>query len=196
MILLIDNYDSFTGNLYQLILQNNYDVLIKRNDQITLEEIAALDPQGIVISPGPGKPEKAGRCVEIVKQFGASTPMLGVCLGHQVITIAFGGDVILSETPCHGKPVQIFHHRQGLYDGLSLPFQAGRYHSLIAKRDTMPKDLVVEAETGDGLIMGIRHRSYPVYGVQFHPESILTSEGSVLMKNFLGICAKNVRSKR
>lgn len=195
MILLIDNYDSFTGNLYQLILQNNYDVVIKRNDHITLEEIAALDPQGIVISPGPGKPEKAGRCVEIVKQFAKNIPILGVCLGHQVITVAFGGDVILSDVPCHGKPAQIFHQRQGLYNGLSLPFQAGRYHSLIAKRDTMPKDLIVDAETSEGLIMGIRHRAYPVYGVQFHPESILTPEGSGLMKNFLAICAATIRAK-
>ena len=185
MIVLIDNYDSFTYNLYQL-LAADHEVTVLRNDKTTLAEIAALAPSHIVLSPGPGMPADAGMCVEIIQHFSdKNVPILGVCLGHQAIVEAFGGKITLAPTVMHGKEAKVFHHRQGMYQGLSLPFTAGRYHSLHAERDDIPDCLIVESETGDGVVMGVKHKSLPVYGLQFHPESILTPEGGVIVKNFL-----------
>lgn len=185
MILLIDNYDSFTYNLYQVIATINPDVKVVRNDKITVEEVEALNPEAIVISPGPGRPEDAGIGIELVKKLGDKFPILGICLGHQIITVAFGGNVVLADEPIHGKSAFIFHTRQGVYDNMPLPFEAARYHSLIAEKEGFPEDLIIESESDQGMVMGIRHRNYPIYGFQFHPESILTPEGNILIKNFL-----------
>ncbi len=185
MILLIDNYDSFTYNLYQLIATLDADVKVVRNDQITLEEIAALKPKAIVISPGPGRPEDAGICLDLIRAFAPTIPILGVCLGHQAIGLAFGGTVISAPVILHGKKSPVFHRRQGLFYKLALPFHGGRYHSLLIERQTLPDCLRVEAETPDGLIMAVKHQQYPCYGIQFHPESILTDHGSALIANFL-----------
>ncbi len=188
MILLIDNYDSFTYNLYQALATLGAKVQVVRNDQITLEEIERLKPEGIVISPGPGRPEEAGICIEMIRQFGSRVPILGVCLGHQAIGIAYGGSVTQSEEILHGKDSLIFHQRKGLFKNLPLPFKAGRYHSLQIERKNLPLDLEVTAETPEKMIMAVAHKTYPVYGVQFHPESILTPEGNILLKNFLESC--------
>jgi anthranilate synthase component 2 len=185
MILIIDNYDSFTYNLYQAVAAINPDVKVVRNDKITVKEIAALNPEAIIISPGPGRPEAAGIGVELVKKLGNKIPILGICLGHQIITVAYGGKVVLAEQPIHGKSAFIFHTRQGLYENMPLPFEAARYHSLITEKQGLPEELVVEAESDKGMVMGIRHRDYPVFGFQFHPESILTPEGNTLIGNFL-----------
>lgn len=185
MILLIDNYDSFTYNLYQLLAKHCKDVRVVRNDQISLDEVAALKPEAIVISPGPGRPEDAGICIELIRRFAPTVPILGVCLGHQAIGIAFGGNVVRSSVIVHGKKSPVFHTRQGVFEKVSLPFQAGRYHSLIIEKHTLPKELSIEAETADGLIMAVKHQSYPCFGIQFHPESILTEQGGTLIGNFL-----------
>jgi anthranilate synthase component 2 len=185
MILLIDNYDSFTYNLYQLILKNDVQLRVVRNDKITLEEIKQLKPKAIVLSPGPGRPEDAGICVDVIKQFASSIPILGVCLGHQAIGIAFGGKVVQADEIMHGKPAYVFHQHTSLYKNMPLPFVAGRYHSLIVEKKSLPAELLIEAENSDGIIMGIKHRDYPTYGVQFHPESILTPEGNNLIKQFI-----------
>ena len=187
MILLIDNYDSFTYNLYQAIAPF-CEVKVVRNDQITLREIEAMKPDGIVLSPGPGRPEEAGICVEAIRRFGPAIPILGVCLGHQAIGLVYGGNVLRSGEILHGKESFVFHNRKGLFKGMPLPFKAGRYHSLVVERDSLPYELEITAETPEGLIMAVAHRTHPVYGVQFHPESILTPEGIVLLKNFLEIC--------
>lgn len=196
MILLIDNYDSFTHNLYQSLAQFHPDVRVVRNDKITLEEIKNLNPNGIVLSPGPGRPEDAGICISIVEamingELNAQTPLLGVCLGHQAITVALGGKVIQSNEIVHGKSDMIFHHRKGLYEKLPLPFHAGRYHSLIAERETLPKIFLIEAENGAGFVMGARHAELPIFGVQFHPESILTPQGNILLQEFVALCKEN-----
>ena len=188
MILLIDNYDSFTYNLYQYVAQFYHDVRVVRNDCITVAAVKDLQPSGIIISPGPGRPENAGICVELIRALGPKTPLLGVCLGLQAIVTAFGGNVIGAPSIVHGKHEFIFHHRKGLYQGLPLPFQAGRYHSLIADSMTLPETLYVEAETATGLIMGIRHKMLPIMGVQFHPESILTPQGKQVLQNFVQHC--------
>ena len=185
MILLIDNYDSFTYNLYQLLAKQCADVKVVRNDQITLDEVAALNLKAIVISPGPGRPEDAGICVELIRRFAPTVPILGVCLGHQAIGIVFGGSVVRSSAIVHGKKSPVFHTRQGVFEKVALPFQAGRYHSLIIEKHTLPKELSIEAETADGLIMAVKHQSYPCFGIQFHPESILTEQGETLIGNFL-----------
>lgn len=185
MILLIDNYDSFTYNLYQLLARDGRDVKVVRNDQITLEEIEALKPEAIVISPGPGRPEESGVCIELVRRFASVVPILGVCLGHQAIGAAFGAEVVRAEAVVHGKRSLVFHTRQGCFERVSLPFQAGRYHSLVIEKQTLPSDLSIEAETADGTIMAVRHRHYPCFGIQFHPESILTEQGEMLIANFL-----------
>ena len=185
MILLIDNYDSFTYNLYQVIATINPDVKVVRNDKITVEEVEVLNPEAIIISPGPGRPEAAGIGIELVKKLGNKIPILGICLGHQIITVAFGGNVVLADEPIHGKSAFIFHTRQGVYDNMPLPFEAARYHSLIAEKNDLPEELIIESESDQGMVMGIRHRDYPIYGFQFHPESILTPEGNLLIKNFL-----------
>ncbi|HBI22501.1 MAG TPA: aminodeoxychorismate/anthranilate synthase component II [Legionella sp.] len=188
MMLIIDNYDSFTYNLYQCVAQRHPDVQVVRNDKMTVSEIIALQPDGIILSPGPGRPEKAGICVELLQTISATIPVLGVCLGHQAIVIAFGGRVIPALKIVHGKPDTIFHNRQIIYQSLPLPFQAGRYHSLMAERATLPNTLRIEAETQSGLIMGIRHAELPIFGVQFHPESILTPDGHSLLHDFVQQC--------
>jgi len=185
MLLLIDNYDSFTYNLYQYLCELGACVRVYRNDQITLDEIAALQPEQIVISPGPCTPHEAGLSCAIIERFAASIPLLGVCLGHQAIGQVYGGRIRRAPTPMHGKTSLIYHQGQGVLRNLPAPFVANRYHSLIVERETLPADLEVTAETTDGLIMGLRHRTYPVQGVQFHPESIMTPAGKELLKNFL-----------
>lgn len=185
MILLIDNYDSFTYNLLQYLGELGADVLVRRNDAITLEEIDDLKPERIVISPGPCTPNEAGISVELIKAFAGEIPILGVCLGHQSIGAAFGGKVIRAPYVMHGKVSEIFHDGTGVFRGLPNPFIATRYHSLIIEKQSLPDVLHVTAWTDDGLIMGVRHKTLKVEGVQFHPESILTISGKDLLKNFL-----------
>ena len=184
MILLIDNYDSFTFNLAQYFGELGAPPLVRRNDEITIDEIDTLQPTHIVISPGPGRPEDAGISVEVIRRFGPRTPVLGVCLGHQGIGIAFGGAVIRAPQLMHGKVSAVQHDGRGVFRGVSQPFVAGRYHSLIVG-DPPPDALEVAARTDDGTIMGVRHKEFPIHGVQFHPESVLTGEGKQLLKNFL-----------
>lgn len=185
MILVIDNYDSFTFNLVQLIGRVEGDIVVRRNDRITVEEIQGLKPRGIVISPGPGRPENAGISVELIRRLGPSTPMLGVCLGHQGIGLTFGGTIVHAPTLMHGKTSQVFHSSTGLYREVPSPFTATRYHSLVVSPDGFPAELEVTARTEDGIIMGLRHRRFPIEGVQFHPESILTEKGEQIIRNWL-----------
>ena len=187
MLLVIDNYDSFTYNLVQYFGELGADPLVKRNDEITLEEIRALAPERIVISPGPCTPNEAGISNEVIRQFGKRTPILGVCLGHQCMGQVFGGDVVRAPRLMHGKTSPILHNGEGVFAGLPNPFEATRYHSLIVQRDTFPACLEITAETAEKEIMGLRHREYPMHGVQFHPESILTLEGKRLLGNFLNL---------
>ena len=184
MILLIDNYDSFTWNLAQYLGELGAPPRVCRNDEISVEDVATLRPDRIVISPGPGRPEDAGIAVEVIRRFGPTVPTLGVCLGHQGIGVAFGGTVVRSAELMHGKTSAIQHDGRGVFRGLSQPFQAGRYHSLVIA-DPIPDTLEACARTDAGTIMGVRHREYPVHGVQFHPESVLTTEGRKLLRNFL-----------
>lgn len=188
MFLLIDNYDSFTYNLWHYLGELGAEVTVKRNDALSAEEALALKPQGIVISPGPSDPDHAGICLEMISGAG-HVPILGVCLGHQAIGQAFGGKVVRAKTPMHGKISQIRHGGAGVFKNLPNPFPATRYHSLIVERESLPKSLSVTAETEDGLIMGLAHRERPVYGVQFHPESIASAGGHDLLKNFLVLAA-------
>ena len=188
MILLIDNYDSFTYNLYQYLCELGADVRVARNDKITLAEIERLAPDGIVISPGPCTPAEAGISVDLIRTLGTRQPVLGVCLGHQAIGEAYGGRVIRAPRVMHGKTAPILHSGQGVLTGLPSPFTATRYHSLIVERDSLPDCLEVTAESEDGLIMALRHRDHPVEGVQFHPESILTEHGHAMLKTFLKAC--------
>jgi anthranilate synthase/aminodeoxychorismate synthase-like glutamine amidotransferase len=192
MILLIDNYDSFTFNLYQFLSELGADVLVRRNDQITLDEIDAMagDLDGIVVSPGPCTPREAGISIGVIEHMTGKVPVLGVCLGHQSIGDAFGGNVIRAPQLMHGKTSMIHHDGKGIFQGLPDPFVATRYHSLIVDRETLPDHLKITAETEDGIIMGLQHRDYPVYGVQFHPESILTPAGKQLLGNFLAATGK------
>ena len=185
MILVIDNYDSFTFNLVQLIGRVEGDVIVRRNDQIGMEEIRRLAPRGIVISPGPGRPENAGISVDVIRQMGPTTPVLGVCLGHQGIGLTFGGRVVHAPTLMHGKTSQVFHSGSPLYEDVPSPFTATRYHSLVVSADDLPQELEVTARTEDGVIMGLRHRRFPIEGVQFHPESILTEKGEQIVRNWL-----------
>ena len=194
MILMIDNYDSFTYNLVQYLGELGETLVVKRNDAITLKGIARLKPSSIVISPGPGRPEDAGISNALIKIFGGRVPILGVCLGHQCIGEVFGGEVVRAKRPMHGKTSRIYHDRTSVFRGLPSPFEATRYHSLIVKRETLPPALRVTAWTSEREIMGLAHRSFPVYGVQFHPESILTSVGKDLLRNFLAL-AKAVRRR-
>jgi len=184
-VLIIDNYDSFTYNIVQYLGELGAEVLVFRNDGITLERIAELSPDRIVISPGPCTPREAGISNEVIQKLGPSVPTLGVCLGHQCIAYCFGGDVVRAARLMHGKTSMIYHNGQSLFRGLSNPFIATRYHSLIVKADTLPSCLEITAQTQEGEIMGIRHKELPIEGVQFHPESILTKEGKLLLKNFL-----------
>lgn len=185
MILLIDNYDSFTYNLYQCLATLDVVITVKRNDQITLDEIADLPLSGIVLSPGPGHPTNTGISLSLIQQYSGKVPILGVCLGHQAIGLAFGGKITLAPEQMHGKTSMIIHGREGIYSNLPCPFTAGRYHSLIIDRDTLPDELIIEAETIEGIIMGIKHRDHPTYGIQFHPESILTPAGKLLLNEFV-----------
>ena len=187
MLLVIDNYDSFTYNLVQYFGELGADPLVKRNDEITPDEIAALRPERIVISPGPCTPHEAGISCEVIRRFGPATPLLGVCLGHQAIGQVFGGDVVRADRLMHGKTSPILHHGTGVFAGLPNPYDATRYHSLLVQRSTFPAALEITAETAEGEIMGLRHREFPIHGVQFHPESILTLEGKRLLKNFLAL---------
>jgi len=186
MFLVIDNYDSFTYNLVQYLGALGADVQVVRNDQITLAAIVQLAPQGILLSPGPGRPEQAGLCPEIIQVFAPTTPILGVCLGHQGLGHVYGGQVVRAQTLMHGKTSAIYHQGVGVFQDLPLPFTATRYHSLVIERATCPAVLEVTAWTEDGTIMGVRHRDYPwVEGVQFHPESILTPQGKQLLSTWI-----------
>jgi anthranilate synthase/aminodeoxychorismate synthase-like glutamine amidotransferase len=183
-ILLVDNYDSFTYNLYQYLCELGAEVRVARNDEITVEEIEGLALDGIVISPGPSRPENAGVSMEVIRRFGPELPILGVCLGHQSIGLVYGGEVITVE-PVHGKKSAVDHRSQGVFEGLPTPLEAGRYHSLAVARESLPDVLEVTATSSDGLIMGLRHRDYRVEGIQFHPESILTADGMAMLANWL-----------
>jgi para-aminobenzoate synthetase component 2 len=187
MILLLDNYDSFTYNLAQYLGQMKQEVDVRRNDQITIEEIEELKPERIVISPGPCTPHEAGISIEVIKRFAGKIPILGVCLGHQAIGAAFGGRVVRAPQLMHGKTSEIQHDAKTIFRDLPQNFIATRYHSLIVERETLPSSLEISAETADGTIMGLRHREMKVEGVQFHPESVLTGSGFRLMENFLTI---------
>ncbi|HYT07058.1 MAG TPA: aminodeoxychorismate/anthranilate synthase component II [Rugosimonospora sp.] len=186
MILLIDNYDSFTYNLAQFLGQLGENLEVRRNDQITLDQIAAKKPQRIVISPGPGEPQNAGICIDVIRQFTGKIPILGVCLGHQAIGYAFGGKVVRAPALMHGKTSRIHHDSKTIFRKLPQDFVATRYHSLIVQKKGLPRELEISAET-DGLIMGLRHRKLPLEGVQFHPESVLTEVGMQLLRNFLAL---------
>lgn len=188
MILVIDNYDSFTFNLVQYLAELGAEVAVYRNDEIDLSKIAALKVTGIVISPGPGRPETAGISVAVARELGQKTPVLGVCLGHQAIGYAFGGAIVPAPRLMHGKTSQISHNGETIFSDVPNPFVATRYHSLVVERESLPPELRVTAESEDGSIMGLQHETLPVFGVQFHPESILTAEGKKLLKNFLDIC--------
>jgi len=186
MVLVIDNYDSFTYNLVQYLGELGTSVQVVRNDAVSADDVAALRPDAIVISPGPGRPEQAGVTMAVIHQLGASIPLLGVCLGHQAIGAAFGGRVVRAPVPMHGKTSLIEHNGEGLFAGIEGPFVASRYHSLIVADAGLPAELEVTARAAeDGTIMGLRHRRWPLVGVQFHPESILTGEGMRILRNFL-----------
>ncbi len=185
MILVLDNYDSFTYNLVQYFGELGADLHVVRNDQISVDEIAKLGPERIVVSPGPCTPHEAGISCEVIKNFGEKLPILGVCLGHQCIGEVYGGEVVRADRLMHGKTSPILHTGKGVFAGIPSPFEATRYHSLIVKRDTLPDVLEITAETAEGEIMGLQHKTLPVHGVQFHPESILTTEGKRLLRNFL-----------
>jgi anthranilate synthase/aminodeoxychorismate synthase-like glutamine amidotransferase len=184
VLLLLDNYDSFTFNLAQYLGELGAPPLVKRNDEISLDEIETLKPSHIVISPGPGRPEDAGISVALIQRFGPTTPLLGVCLGHQGIGVAFGGEVVRASQLMHGKVSSIQHDGRGVFRGVTQPFTAGRYHSLVVA-EPVPDVLEISARTDDGTIMGVRHKAFPVHGVQFHPESVLTDEGKRILRNFL-----------
>jgi anthranilate synthase/aminodeoxychorismate synthase-like glutamine amidotransferase len=184
VILLIDNYDSFTWNLAQYLGELGAPPLVRRNDEVSVDDVEAMRPTHIVISPGPGRPEQAGISVETIRRLGTRVPVLGVCLGHQGIGFAFGGTITRAGQLMHGKVSAVHHDGRGVFQGVSQPFTAGRYHSLVVA-DPVPEELEVSARTDDGTIMGLRHRAKPIHGVQFHPESVLTGEGRQLLKNFL-----------
>ncbi|MCE5313021.1 MAG: aminodeoxychorismate/anthranilate synthase component II [Nitrospiraceae bacterium] len=193
MLLMIDNYDSFTYNLVQYLGELGEDVRVFRNDKITIDEIAKLNPDRIVVSPGPCSPREAGISIEVIKSFAGKIPLLGVCLGHQSIGAAFGAEIIRAPKLMHGKTSSIQHDSRTIYRGLPNPFDATRYHSLIIKKDTLPGSFEISAWTEDGVIMGIRHKEYILEGVQFHPESILTTSGKALLNNFIEL-SRGVRA--
>ncbi len=185
MILLIDNYDSFTYNLYHYLIQAGAnEVLVKRNDEITIDEIKKLNPKGIVLSPGPCSPNEAGICLQVIEKLKGIYPIFGVCLGHQAIGQAFGGNVVKTH-PMHGKISEIYHEKKPLFQNIPSPFKATRYHSLIIEKETCPSDLEITAQTKDGIIMGVTHKKYKIFGVQFHPESIASEHGHQIFRNFL-----------
>ncbi len=187
MILVIDNYDSFTYNLVQYLGEMRAQMEVWRNDQISLDQIKELNPDRILISPGPCSPRESGLSNEIIRAFGPRLPMLGVCLGHQCIGYTFGAQVVVNYRMMHGKTSLIKHNGQDLFKGMPNPFAATRYHSLVIKRDTLPDCLEITAETDEGEVMGVRHKSHPIWGVQFHPESILTESGRQILRNFLAL---------
>jgi anthranilate synthase component II len=189
MILIIDNYDSFTYNLYQMVGEIHPHIEVRRNNEITVEQIRKLNPQGIIISPGPGSPDKKrdfGVSMQVIKKLGSEIPILGVCLGHQGIFMAYGGEITRNE-PVHGKQSMIYHSKEGIFKDISSPFTAARYHSLFCVDKTTPECIEITAKTSEGMIMGIKHRDKPIYGLQFHPESIGTHQGSKLLENFVEI---------
>ena len=197
MIVLIDNYDSFTFNLVHFFGDLGAEVRVHRNDKISAGEVLAADPDAIVLSPGPCTPREAGICLDLIAEASGKVPLLGVCLGHQAIGDAFGGKVVRAPAPVHGKLSEIRHAGTGIFRGINAAFQATRYHSLVVERGSLPEDLTITADTGDGLIMGLAHRHLPVHGVQFHPESIASEHGHLMLKNFLDIAASwNLSSGR
>jgi anthranilate synthase component 2 len=189
MILLIDNYDSFTFNLFHYLGGLGADVAVHRNDKIGVKDVLAAEPEAIVLSPGPCTPNDAGICLDLIKQAAPTIPIFGVCLGHQAIGQVFGGDVVRAPVPVHGKLSEVKHKGQGVFRGINGPFKATRYHSLVVDRKSMPQELSVSAETDDGLVMGLAHTKLPVHGVQFHPESIASEHGHLILRNFLELTA-------
>ncbi len=187
MLLLVDNYDSFTYNLFQYFSELGTEVVVKRNDEISSDAVQEMQPDGIVISPGPCTPNEAGISLDVIARYGPRIPLLGVCLGHQAIGQVFGGKVIRAPKPIHGKIDKIFHNGEGVFAGLDSPIVATRYHSLVVERESLPEDLTITAWNDEELIMGLQHKRYPIYGVQFHPESILTTSGMYLLKQFLEV---------
>lgn len=194
MILFIDNYDSFTFNLVSMMGALEPDLRVVRNDAVTVDDVMGMELSGLVLSPGPGTPSESGVCPDLVKALAARLPILGVCLGHQVIVEAFGGRVVRAAKPMHGKISPVAHDGTGLLDGLPSPFAAGRYHSLVAEPASLPAELLVQGTTAGGEIMAVRHRDLPCHGVQFHPESILTPEGACVLKNFVQLCRETRRA--
>lgn len=188
---MIDNYDSFTYNLVQYLGSLGAEVIVKRNDEITLEEVKEIEPEGIVISPGPCTPKEAGISVPLIKKYYKDYPILGVCLGHQSIGYAFGGKIVRAKRLMHGKISQIYHIGEGVFEGIPSPFSAVRYHSLVIEKESLPEVLKITAWSEDDEIMGIQHKEYPVFGVQFHPESVLSEHGMDILKNFLRIVEKS-----
>jgi anthranilate synthase component 2 len=189
MIIIIDNYDSFTYNLYQMVGEIYPDIMVKKNDEITVDQIKKLEPRAIIISPGPGSPENVrdfGISMQVIKELGSEIPILGVCLGHQGIFMAFGGEIKRNE-PVHGKQSSVHHNEEGIFSGIKNPLPAARYHSLICRIETNPKCMEITARTIDGMIMAIKHREKPIFGLQFHPESVGTSQGIRILENFLEI---------
>ncbi len=190
MIVLIDNYDSFTFNLVHYLGALGAEVAVHRNDKVSSAEVMAADPEAIVLSPGPCTPNEAGVCLDLIETAAPALPILGVCLGHQAIGQVFGGKIVRAPAPVHGKLSEIIHHGTGVFRGINAPFKATRYHSLVIDRASVPGELCVDAETSDGLVMGIAHKRLPVHGVQFHPESIASEHGLVILKNFLDLAAQ------
>ena len=188
MIFVLDNYDSFTYNLVQYLGELGAAITVRRNDKTTIDEIAAMQPTHVVISPGPGRPEDAGLTLDVIRGFGDAVPVLGVCLGHQAIGAAFGGRVVRAPIPVHGKTAVIEHDGRGVFAGITESFSAGRYHSLVVAEEGLPEELEISARTREeGIIMGLRHRTRPIHGVQFHPESVLTGEGRRMLRSFLDL---------
>jgi anthranilate synthase component 2 len=189
MIVLIDNYDSFTFNLFHYLGGRGADVVVHRNNKISVEDVIGLDPDAVVLSPGPCTPNEAGICLNLIEKAATTLPILGVCLGHQAIGQAFGGRVVRAPVPIHGKLSEIQHQGEGVFHGINAPFKATRYHSLVVENSTFPADLKVTAKTDDQLVMGLAHRSLAIHGVQFHPESIASEHGHLILRNFLDIAA-------
>jgi anthranilate synthase component II len=187
MIVLIDNYDSFTFNLYHYLGSLGADVVVHRNDKISADQVLEMEPQAVVLSPGPCTPNEAGICLEVIAKAAATVPILGVCLGHQAIGQAFGSKVVRAPVPVHGKLSEIHHTGDGVFRGINGPFKATRYHSLVVERASLSSEIAINAETGDGLIMGLAHRTLAVHGIQFHPESIASEHGHLILRNFLSI---------
>jgi len=190
MIVLVDNYDSFTFNLVHYLGELGADVVVHRNDKIAVADVLAAGPEAIVLSPGPCTPNEAGICLDLIERAAPTIPILGVCLGHQAIGQAFGGAVVRAPSPVHGKLSEVRHRGQGMFCGINGPFKATRYHSLVVARDSLPEVLAVTAETDDGLVMGLSHKTLPVHGVQFHPESIASEHGHLMLNNFLELAAQ------